>query len=310
MLLGRGENAQPEITVLCRDDKRTIAWFREIPAVNVVPLDSDNRPEVLAALLREEFNEVHVFWSGESRYRRMKLIALRFRAGRTWIDAGDGNVFRLTWKACLRFALFRSRHRLPSDHREFVLRPETSGPAKYYDGEKVLVVQSAEPPHVLKALEAIRTRRLLREPRFTVFCRNRPEIARHFQLHPLVAELRLHSESRRALQHLRELRARRFDAVVVFFTGDPSYWKIKCFAFLTGARHRLIFNENGDCFFFSLGSWLALLARRLNERTRPGARPRWTEQARALSVLVLKMLLLPLRFAWLLVVWLRLRVAG
>lgn len=309
-LLAPGPTPQPEVTVLCRDDRRTAAYFGEIRGVRVVALDSDDRGRILAAVRKEQFDEVHVFWSGETRYRGMKWTALRFRGTRTWVDAGDGNVFRLTWKACIRFGLFRTRHRLPSDHAEFVPPPEVPEPAQYYEGERVLVVQSAEPHHVLRALETIRSRRLLREPRFTVFCRNRPEIARHFDGHPLVPDLRTHSEARGALRHLRELRAQRFDAVVVFFTGDPSYWKIKYFAFLTGARHRLIFNENGDCFFFSLGTWLALLARRLGERSRPGARPRWTEQAGLLSFLVVKTLLLPFRFAWLLLVWLRLRIAG
>jgi hypothetical protein len=98
--------------------------------------------------------------------------------------------------------------------------------------------------------------------------------------------------------------------VVVFFTGDPSYWKVKYFVFLLGARLKLIFNENGDCFFFALRPWLGLLAHRMWRKSRPGFRPRWTHQLKALALLLTKLILLPFRFAWLLLVWARLRSTG
>jgi hypothetical protein len=98
--------------------------------------------------------------------------------------------------------------------------------------------------------------------------------------------------------------------VVLFLTGDPSYWKVKCFALLLGARNKLIYNENNDCFYFSLRKWLSFVAHRLGEQIHEGRQPRWTQQLRILLSLTVKFLAFPFRFAWLLLVWLRLRSAG
>ena len=124
----------------------------------------------------------------------------------------------------------------------------------------------------------------------------------------MIHQIRTHSETRGSWKHLRELRKERFDAVVVFFTGDPSYWKIKWFAFLLGARHKVIFNEYDGCFYFDVRQWLTLLSRRLGART--GSRPRWSYHVRFFTFLILKVMLIPFRFIWLLLVWLRLRTAA
>ena len=126
----------------------------------------------------------------------------------------------------------------------------------------------------------------------------------------LIDEIRTHTETMDSWSHLRELRKERFDGAVVFFTGDPSYWKIKYFAFFLGARHKVIFNENNDCFFFSVGPWLALIVRRLGERSRLGAGPSRLYQLRPLFFPLLKLVVFPVRFVWLLLVWLRLRLAS
>jgi hypothetical protein len=126
----------------------------------------------------------------------------------------------------------------------------------------------------------------------------------------MIHEVVTHTETRGAWNHWKILRRRRCDALIVFFTGDPSYWKVKYFAFLLGVRHKLIFNENGDCFFFGVRSWLSFLAHRMGERSRLGFQPHWSHQARAIGFLMTKLLLVPFRFVWLLLVWIRLRSAG
>jgi hypothetical protein len=122
--------------------------------------------------------------------------------------------------------------------------------------------------------------------------------------------VRTHSETRKAWRHLRHLRRECFDAVVIFFTGDPSYWKIKFLPFLVGARHKLIINESGDCFFFSWRKWLALMAQRMGEHYRMGPEARWTQQSRFLLLCLLKLVVFPFRFAWLLIIWVWLRSRG
>jgi hypothetical protein len=309
-ILAGGIYDAPEITILCSEDKKTIQYLAELPGAQVVALREENRRRILEDLSRSNFDVLHVFWTGENKYRRMKLLALHVKAKATDVDIGDGSVFRLTWKAYLRHWQFRRAHPLPTDHWEFVPPLDAPAEVEYYEGEKILLIQSAEPPYVLRALERFKERPLFRNPRYTLFCRNRPEILKHFEGHPMIHEIRTHSETRSSLKHLQGLRRERFDAVVVFFTGDPSYWKIKYFPFLLGARHKVIFNEYNDCFYFTLGGWLALLFRRLGGRPRLQGRPRWTWRAQIPLILLTKVLLFPFRFIWLLLVWLRLRSAA
>jgi hypothetical protein len=302
----------PQIAVLCTRDRNTYRYLSEIPGIQVFPLAKGKQHNIIEELSARSFDVLYVFWTGEKRYRRMKLLALRLKAGVTHVDIGDGSVFSLTWKACLRHWQFRRAHPLPTDHWDFVPLPKAPGDGanEYYEGERILVVQSAEPALVLQALRRLQEKPLFSNPRFTVFCRNRPEIAGQFHNHPMVREILTHSETRGWWKHLRSLRKERYDAVVVFFSGDPSYWKIKYFAFLLGARHRVVFNEHGDCFYFNLHVWLALMAHRLGERSREGRQPGWTHQARILAFLFLKVLLIPFRIIWLLLVWVRLRSAA
>lgn len=322
-ILRGGVYPEPKLTILCSHDPATVQYFRQIPGTDVVPLPQKSLGHLLAELRFQRFDVLRVFWTGEKKYRRMKFLSLRLPAGRTEIDAGDGNVFRLTWKAVIRHALFRWQHPLPTDHWELVPQPEivpekpkedrgktVKASVDSYPGEKVLIVQSAEPHYILPALERLRQRPLFRNPRYTIFCRNRPEYAELFRRNPLIQEVRTHNETQQSWQHLREMRRERFDGLIVFFTGDPSYWKIKYFAFLLGARHKLIFNEHCDCFFFSLGAWLRFLFHRMGEWSRLRGEPGWFNKIYPWPLLVVKFLVFPFRFAWLLLVWLKLRMAG
>ncbi len=303
-ILAGGQYGSPELTILSGGNAATLRYLEEIPGVRVVPLRTENREWVREELRRGGFHVLYVFWTGEKKYRRMKFFALRLKADATYVDIGDGGEFRLTWKACIRHFQFRLAHPLPTDHWVLVCPPADSVPAEAWEGEKVLIIQSAEPPGVLRALDRLKERPLFRNPRYTLFCRNRPETVRPFLDHPMLHEIRTHSETKGSWTHLRRLRRERFDAVVVFFNGDPSYRKIRCFAFLLGARHKLVFNEYNGCFYFTLGRWLTHVSRRLGEKSRWG-QPVFS--FRSPLLLTLKALLLPFRFLWLLLVWLRLR---
>jgi hypothetical protein len=310
---------EPEITVLCRESSRKIFW--RLPGVEVYSPAARERHRTLKELNQKKFDVVFAFWTGERQYRRMKLLALRLRPKEVRIVGGDGNEFHLTWKALCRHAVFRWRHPLPTDHWDFVppqaaseeREPEPKDAAgqvyeadEVYQGERVLVLQSADPLYVLQALKRLREKPPFRNPRYTLFCRNRPEVVGSFREHPMLYEVLTHSETRDSWKNLRQLRRQGFDAIVLFMTGDPSYRKIKLFAFLLGVpvRHMLIFNEAGDCFFFNFGQWFALVSHRIQEPPRLGAGPQ------QLLSLTIKLALLPFRFLWLLLVWLRLRLAG
>ncbi len=310
-ILRGGIHADPEITILCSEDPAAIRYFTAIPGAEVVSLTRENRGQVLEGMRRRRFDVAYTFWTGEKRYRGMKLAALQIGAGRTQVDVGDGYSFRLTWKAFIRFWLFRLRHSLPSDHCEFVPQARRGETARdHYPGERVLVLQSAGPDFVLAAMNKLEEQPVFRSPRYTLFCRNLPDVVGRFTGHALLHEIRLHTRTRKAWHHLRQLRAERFDAAVLFLTGERGYWKVKCFAFLLGTRHKLVFNENIDCFHFTIRAWLSLVVHRFAERSRPGIEPQWPHWARAALITGTKLALLPFRFAWLILVWLRLRHSG
>ena len=129
--------------------------------------------------------------------------------------------------------------------------------------DRVLLIQSAEPAEVLNGLKHLRSLPFLRDSRITIFCRNRSEIVKHFSGNPQFSEVLTHSETKGWAGHFAQLRRERYDTVVIFFTGDPSYWKVKCFAFLLGGRRRLIFDENGHITSLSLRALFPLFERDL-----------------------------------------------
>ena len=292
---------------------RTGINTRNYPASRCMPWQNHSRHRAIKELTRTRFDIAFGFWTGEKQYRRWKLLGFRLRAKKTYIIGGDGNEFRLTWKAICRHSIFRFRHPLPTDHRDYVEQvvDHVIGHAVKHVSEEILVIQSAEPGYVFKALGRLEQEPVFTNPSFTIFCRNRPEILGSFQGNPLFKQVLSHSEARGSWNHLRSLRRKHFDGIVLFLTGDPSYWKVKLFAFLLGSRRILIFNEANDCFFFNLHQWLALISHRIQGGcTRTERSTQWSRSTRILLSLILKSVFLPFRFLWLLLVWLRLRVAG
>jgi hypothetical protein len=311
-ILAAGVCADPEVTILCEEDAEVVRFFSDLPGVTVVPLVRERREGIIKAMRHARFDLQHTFWTGESRYRRMRAAGLLIGARiETRVHIGDRSSFRLTWKAIVRHAIFRWQHPLPTDHYEFV--PPVADPmAAPRPGERVLILQSAEPSHVLRAMRRLQESPVFRSPSYTLFCRNTPETLQQLGKHPMLESVLAHTEMRGTWTYLRQFRHEGYDAVVVFFTGDPSYWKMKFFAFLLGARHKLVFNENNDCFFFTARNGAALLAHRMRERSSIQALPHWgwAHHVRVALLVATKVLLLPFRFAWLLLVWVRLRATA
>ncbi len=310
---------EPEIVILCQASTRRA--FSGLSGVEICTMASGERPRIPKELNRKNIDIVFAFWTGEKKYRWMKLLTLRIKARKTYIIAGDGNEFRLTWKAVCRHTAFRMKHPLPTDHFDYAIPhapkgmiwKEGSCEENLYDtGERVLIMQSAEPVFVLKALERLESNSPFHNPRYTLFCRNHPEAVRIFQEHPMLDQVLIHTEARESRKHFQNLRRQRFDSIVLFMTGDPSYRKIKVFAFLLGIplRRMLVFNETIDCFFFSWRQWLGLVSRRMRERRNAGIGNRHIHYAYTPIASITKMVLLPFRFLWLLLAWIRLRLSG
>jgi len=296
------EHADPEVTIVCR--KSSLSLLSVLDGVKIRPVDSDVHEQIPEELRRKTYDVAYAFWTGEKKYRRMKRLAVRLKAEITYIVAGDGNEFKLTWKAMVRHAMFRFRHPLPTDHRDFVGAQEA--------GERILIIQSAEPAYVSEALDRLRESRIFPNPHYTLFCRNIPEVRKRFENHPGLARIWTHSETRNSWGHLRHLRRERFEGLVLFLTGDPSYRKVKVFAFMLGIpiRRMLVFNETADCFFFNWKQWLSLISRRTQDMTRTGITTKPIHRAHFPLAIAIKAVLLPFRFLYLHLVWIRLRLSG
>jgi hypothetical protein len=311
-ILNSGAYRNPELFILC--DEKDSHRFRHLPQTTVCPIPIPAPKSAMKKLPPIKFDLCFVFWTGEKKYRAWKTLAFRLRLQNAYILGGDGNEFKLTWKAICRHAVFRIRHSLPTDHPEYLDDIASNESMRGFgtpgSREKVLIVQSAEPPYVLKALDILREHPHFINPSFTLFCRNKPEVVSSLDGHPMLRRIFTHAETQDSLRHLLVLRRQRFDGVVLFLTGDPSYWKVKIFAFLVGARRILVFNEEGDCFFFNLHRWLELISYRIRVRPCPGGSSKWGRSTFILVSLMLKSALFPFRFLWLLLIWFRLRVAG
>jgi O-antigen biosynthesis protein len=129
--------------------------------------------------------------------------------------------------------------------------------------DRVLLIQSAEPAVVLDGLRHLKNLPRYCDSSYAVFCRDHSEILKHFSGRPLLVRTIVHSETQGWWKHWIELRRERFDTIVIFLTGDPSYWKIKIFAFLLGGRHKLIFDENRHTYVLSSRAWFHHLERDL-----------------------------------------------
>jgi hypothetical protein len=301
-ILAGGVYPDPEVTILAAGDPDSCELFRRVAGVRVVQAGARGMFTRLGELRAERFDVVRIFWTGERAYRWLKLRAFRLGRRATLIDIGDGSMIRLTLPAVVRHLLFRLSHPLPRDHWELT-PPRNPALGRAHAGERVLVVQSADPGVVVRALDQLALEPIFRDARYTVFCRNVPETISRFRGHASVSEVRVHDRTRGAFGHLRALRREQFDGALVFFTGDPSYRKIKCFALFLGVRHTLVYNENNDCEFLSWRSWLALVRHRLGEREAAA-------QGLGIAPLLLRLLklaIVPFRFVWLLSVWAVLR---
>ena len=319
-ILSGGPYPMPEVTILCRPEATTVQYFAEIPGIKIVPFEKIARKDILLRLRQSVFDVVWMFWTCEAGYLDMKRVALRLRGLFSHVDIGDGHSFKLSRGNIVSYLRIRLKHRRPSDADLFQFNPASQTlkevPPEDFGGEKVLIIQSAPPAYILRALDRLSQRPLFNKPRYTLFCRNRIEVVRPLAAHPILHRIVTHSEMQGAWRHLRTFRRERFDVVVVFFTGDASYWKIKYFAFLLGARHKVIFNESNDCFYLNARSWLALTKYRheqqlqaLRSSTGASMTP-LSFQTRIAAVALTKLLLLPFRFLWLLLNWARLRLSA
>ncbi len=312
--------AYPRYTLLCSNRPDILAFFQDHPMITAIQGHSGLRTawRMLRRLRGEKYDGIVLFLTGERGY--WKIIAFAFLLGirdKLVFNEHD-ECFYCSWKEAFALILRQRKNRpKPAGQNlmsrmlavlgRLVRRPVQDSLRNPYPGERVLILQTADPPCVLRALDRLQQAPLFSNPRYTLFCRAFPEVLERFRNHPMLYETRVHTRTRNSWRHLRSLRNENFDAVVLFLTGAPGYWKMKCFAFLVGTRHRVIFNENSDCFYFKWNAWFKLLAHRMGGGSAVTTPSRWSSQAAGISLLLVKILLFPFRFVWLLFVWLQLR---
>lgn len=117
--------------------------------------------------------------------------------------------------------------------------------------QRVLIMQTAQPSYVKRAMESILAKNILGPARLTLFCRALPDELSQFRDIVWIDEFLVHHETRSALAHLRRIRRERFDVIIAFFSRETSYWKLKLFVFLCRGQRVLVFNEHLGCFYLT-----------------------------------------------------------
>ncbi len=118
---------------------------------------------------------------------------------------------------------------------------------------RLLLIQSEDDQAMLESLKTVQNPNVARVSQLFVFCRE--DKRKLFEQHPEVTQVIGYRkgaffENLRVVWRLRRLD---LDSVSAIFSGRPVFRLQKLLFFLTPARHRLVINENQDCFYYS---WL------------------------------------------------------
>lgn len=139
--------------------------------------------------------------------------------------------------------------------------------------EKVLFLESADLETAQRALETIARGGLFVQPEITLLCAGgRPSID-GLSRYSNVVRVAAYDEKLGLwgnLRALRRLAPEPFDAAAVICNGDPSFRKMRRLGWLLRpagrAKHLLIFNEAGGCFYFNLRLFLLMIYRQRRHR--------------------------------------------
>ncbi|MBI3940382.1 MAG: hypothetical protein HY315_06070 [Acidobacteria bacterium] len=171
----------------------------------------------------------------------------------------------LPFVAGIRHKLIFNRH---GDCFFFTLRRFLNYWIGRYEGmlgtTRVLVFQTWDEARMKTILERLSGIRLFPKPRYSLITRQ-DKVQAYASLDPPLEEIMTYPVGaglRDYWRSLREIRKKRFDAAVVAFTKEPTFQKLKWLPFLSGIRHKLIFNRHLDCFFFTPGALMSYWAGR------------------------------------------------
>ncbi len=265
-----------ELVVFCREDKRE--HFERHPRVTDVvtyqPGQLRRNLARLRRLRRERFDVSVALFSGRPIFRLQKLFFVSSGSRRKLAFNAELECFYLkprTWK--------------------YLLRNDFQPHSPLADEQNVLFIQTEDDPTCVSTIRQLEDPQVAKVGRIIVYCREDKKAV--FESCGRVDQIITYRSLslRRALRHLRDIRRLKCDTVCAIFSGRPIYRAQKLLFFLTGARNKLVFNENEDCFYLRRDTLRHLFRRPDTHLPNPGV---------ALRPCLKGLLFLP-RFAYLLV---------
>lgn len=233
---------RPALSMVCHE-KEVSSWRNRHPDWQFWTYSSARELAALARTLRRQaFDASVVFFTGSRGVALAKLLSLLCGA-RQRIAVNEYRQFiEVSAGSLIRFGYQRWRYGVVP---------------KWVDSAETLIVQTAPPERIGAVLQRLKEIKPLGNTRFSLLVRedrvaelNDPALVSRVVTYPV--DLRVADY----WKMLREVRARRYDSAVVSFTGEPGYTRLKWLPFLSGIRHKLIFNRNNDCFFFTFRRFL------------------------------------------------------
>src|SRR5262245_7865472 len=119
--------------------------------------------------------------------------------------------------------------------------------------QKILILHSAPVKRVEQGILDLRQSGALPAAEITVLSRRDPEAERRFRAYPSVGRVMVRSAGWSPWRDWARLRRERFDGVVVFFTGERGYWKMKAMALGLFPSTARVLVHAGDGEIFELG---------------------------------------------------------
>lgn len=234
----RQEHIAPRaaITILCREDRRHL--FEDHPqCAGVITYRRGGKSggrELARSIRNQGFDVVAAVFTGEPTFRRSKLLFLMARAGARLVINPSLDCFYLNWRTAFRLMRMRKERRVSAG-----------------SPNGVLLIQTEDDETTAQAVASIRLPEVATVGRLTVFCRK--DKAKFFVELPGVDDVVTYRREAAGdfLKTALRLRRLRIDVAAAVLSGRSIFRSQKLLFFLCGARHRLVFNENLDCFYLS-----------------------------------------------------------
>jgi len=227
-----------EVTLLCReqDSQR----FQNHDGIDHLITFSKKDPSLAA--VRKQIRQfspqiISAVFSGRPVFRKQKLLFFLFGRRPKLVFNAQLDCYWLTLKTLRR--VFQKEP----------LRFETVGEG----AAEALLIQTENDRETLEALDLMVSEGAIPQQAVSILCAE--DKRKRFEVHPAIANVYGYRPGRvtHNARLLGQLLARNWDVVAALLTGQSIYRFQKLLFFLLPARHRLVFNENGDCYYRKRG---------------------------------------------------------